>query len=505
MNIKECKIEIKNTIQAYLKKDEFGVYSIPVKHQRPILLMGPPGIGKTAIMEQIARESGIGLVSYTITHHTRQSAIGLPKIETRSFQGFDYSVTEYTMSEIIASVFEKMKNTGLKEGILFLDEINCVSETLAPTMLQFLQNKTFGNHSIPEGWIVVGAGNPPEYNRSVREFDIVTLDRVKRIELREDYNVWKEYAYIQKLHGSILSYLEIKKNNFYVIEMSVDGKQFVTARGWEDLSQILYAYEELHLPVTEEVVRGYLQHPKIAKDFANYYELYLKYRKDYQVQDILEGKAEEHLKKQLRTAGFDERLSVLSLLLDRLSSDFYESYQMGEYLKRLHTVLKEAKEYFANAYMEPEVIMTDVITQKEKEFEDKKTAGLLDRTQNKVWSQIILKLYYFKEQILLKRMKDNNQTFTYIKEEFDSLVQEYQNKVTETSNSLENAFVFLEDTFGESQELVVFLTELTGNFYSMHFIGEHGSEHYIKHNQSLLFSETKQELLKEIDELKKLS
>ena len=47
-----------------------------------------------------------------------------------------------------------------KEGILFIDEINCVSETLAPTMLQLLQNKQFGNHRIPDGWILVAAGNP---------------------------------------------------------------------------------------------------------------------------------------------------------------------------------------------------------------------------------------------------------------------------------------------------------------------------------------------------------
>ena len=64
-----------------------------------------------------------------------------------------------------------------KEGILFLDEINCVSETLAPSMLRFLQYKIFGRHRVPEGWIVVTAGNPPGYNRSVREFDIVTWDR----------------------------------------------------------------------------------------------------------------------------------------------------------------------------------------------------------------------------------------------------------------------------------------------------------------------------------------
>ena len=174
MNIKRAKQEIKDAVQAYLMKDEYGEYQIPAIHQRPILLMGPPGIGKTQIMEQISRECEIGLVAYTITHHTRQSAIGLPFIQTKIYGGKEYSVTEYTMSEIIAAVYEKIEQSGMKEGILFIDEINCVSETLAPTMLQFLQCKMFGNQSVPEGWIIVAAGNPPEYNKSVREFDVVT-------------------------------------------------------------------------------------------------------------------------------------------------------------------------------------------------------------------------------------------------------------------------------------------------------------------------------------------
>lgn len=176
MNIKRAKQEIKDSIQAYLLKNEYGEYEIPVIRQRPILLIGAPGIGKTQIMEQIARECKIGLVAYTITHHTRQSAIGLPFISRKEYDGEERAVTEYTMSEIVASVYEEMKKTGLKEGILFIDEINCVSETLAPAMLQFLQCKTFGSHAIPQGWIIVAAGNPPEYNRSVREFDLVTLD-----------------------------------------------------------------------------------------------------------------------------------------------------------------------------------------------------------------------------------------------------------------------------------------------------------------------------------------
>ena len=144
MNIKDAKEEIKNAMRAYFTKDKYGDYVISLEKQRPVFLMGPPGIGKTAIMEQIASELGVGLVSYSMTHHTRQSALGLPFIAKKTYGGKEYSVSEYTMSEIISSVYEMMESTGLKEGILFLDEINCVSETLAPSMLQFLQYKIFG-------------------------------------------------------------------------------------------------------------------------------------------------------------------------------------------------------------------------------------------------------------------------------------------------------------------------------------------------------------------------
>ncbi len=215
MNIKRAKQEIIDAVEAYLSKDEYGDWLIPRVRQRPILLLGAPGIGKTQIMEQAARECGVALVAYSITHHTRQSAIGLPFISKKQYGGQEYSVTEYTMSEIVASVYDKMEETGLSEGILFIDEINCVSKTLAPAMLQFLQCKTFGNHAIPEGWVIVAAGNPPEYNKSVRDFDVVTLDRVKKIPVEPDLDVWKEYAYKEGIHPAILSYLNLRNSYFY--------------------------------------------------------------------------------------------------------------------------------------------------------------------------------------------------------------------------------------------------------------------------------------------------
>ena len=87
--------------------------------------------------------------------------------------------------------------------------------------------------------MIVTAGNPPEYNKSVREFDVVTLDRIKRIDVQPDFEVWKEYAYEQGIHPAVISYLELRRKNFYRMENTVDGRIFATARGWEDLSRMI--------------------------------------------------------------------------------------------------------------------------------------------------------------------------------------------------------------------------------------------------------------------------
>ena len=321
MNIQQAKAQIKYAVEAYLTTDEYGEPAIPVERQRPIFLMGAPGIGKTDIMAQIAQELDIGLVAYSMTHHTRQSALGLPFIVEKEYGGERYSVSEYTMSEIIASIYDCMAATGVDRGILFLDEINCVSETLAPSMLQFLQYKTFGRHRVPQGWIIVTAGNPPEYNNSVREFDIVTWDRMKRIDVEPDYGVWKTYAAEKGVHPAVTSYLEIHPQDFYLIESTVDGKRFVTARGWVDLSDMMKLYERRGFPVDETLTRQYLQNDRVAKSFAMYCALFNKYRSDYQIEHILSGEVSDAIRQRAMNARFDERLSLLSMLLDGVGGD----------------------------------------------------------------------------------------------------------------------------------------------------------------------------------------
>ena len=500
MNIKRAKEEIKHTVQAYLQKDEFGNYKIPPVNQRPILLIGPPGIGKTAIMEQVARECQIGLVSYTITHHTRQSAIGLPFIEEKTFGGKEYHVTEYTMSEIIASVYEKIEQTGLKEGILFLDEINCVSETLAPTMLQFLQGKTFGNHKVPDGFIIVSAGNPPEYNRSVREFDIVTLDRVRKMEIEEDFSVFKEYGYRNGIHDAILSYLELKKENFYHIETTVDGKSFVTARGWEDLSRMMYLYEELELPIDEELIFQYLQYKKTAKDFASYYELYKKYKTEYRINDILNGSEKIEAFTKLQEANFDEKLSVISLFLGKLTEMFKKVDFMDQFVNDLFEKLTEIKEQLLSeeSVEKADTILLQYVQKKEEERVAKKKGGLLGKEAEKVALLVEKLLYDYVYRLKEKGILQKEEAMNVIREEFQKEIEKREAILEQAKEQLKIAFDFMEENFGQSQGMVIFLTELTANYYSMNYIREYGSEEYYRYHKDLLLSERKEELLREI-------
>lgn len=501
MNIKEAKIQIENAMKAYFTKDSFGNYRIPIERQRPIFLMGPPGIGKTAIMEQIASDLGVGLVSYSMTHHTRQSALGLPFIEKKMYGGKEYTVSEYTMSEIIASVYDMMEKTGLKEGILFLDEINCVSETLAPSMLQFLQYKIFGRHSVPEGWIVVTAGNPPEYNNSVREFDIVTWDRLKRIDVEPDYTVWKEYAYKKGVHASIISYLDIRKSDFYKIESTVDGKNFVTARGWSDLSDMIKLYEQLEIETDEKLIGQYLQNKKIAKDFAIYYDLFKKYKSDYQVDQILLGKATEEIKNRAKQAKFDERLSLLSLMLDGLGEDIREVYEKEKTL----TAIMEAIKNIRMELIRPKANGMDIFAGQMKKLEEKIEKGKISAAysdeQILIFRRALADLDEMRAVLMTETPEDSKKFFEVLKSEFEKRTKLLKKSADQTSKKISNAFKFCEEIFSDGQEILIFVTEMTINYYSAYFISRYGCKEYFKHNKELLFYERQKEIIRNIEML----
>ena len=501
MNIKQAKDYIENTVRLYLKKDEFCEYRIPVVRQRPIFLLGAPGIGKTAVMEQIAQDLSVALVSYSMTHHTRQSALGLPFISHREYEGMQYDVSEYTMSEIIASIYDVMKESGVREGILFLDEINCVSETLAPSMLQFLQYKVFGRHKVPDGWVIVTAGNPPEYNKSVREFDVVTMDRLKVLSVEADYRVWKEYAQERGLHTAILNFLELKKEYFYKIETTVNGRSYVTARGWEDLSEILTLYEEEGMKVDETLVEQYLRNDKIVREFTAYYDLFNKYKKEYQTEEILNGTRSEQTVERARIAAFDERLSLLGMLVDKMMSEIRENMETSDYLSDLFTGLKAIKNAAEKQTKGEKSVTVEEMLEKQadarkKQMEASLKAGNLSETEKRKNNRIVRFLEEAKKELYLDGQKDALDAFAKVKAKFEKELSEMKTETMKIKARLENLFSFVEEAFAEGNEMLILVTELTVNHNSARFISRFGCDAYQKHNENLMLTE-RQTLLKE--------
>lgn len=501
MNINTAKEDIKNTIKIYLKKDEFGDYRIPVVRQRPIFLLGAPGIGKTAIMEQIAAELGIALVSYSMTHHTRQSALGLPFIKEKSYGDMKYDVSEYTMSEIIASIYETMEQSGVREGILFLDEINCVSETLAPSMLQFLQYKVFGKHAVPEGWVIVTAGNPPMYNKSVREFDVVTMDRLKVIEVEADYETWKQYALDRNINPSITSFLEIKKEFFYHMETTPKGRSYVTARGWEDLSEIITLYEEEGLTVDESVVDQYLRNDTVVKEFCAYYDLYQKYKHDYKVDEILAGHISELAVEKAKKAPFDERLSLIGMLLDKVQTEIKEVIGTSDYLTELMTPLRALKGAASEGDKNIADILKLQIEGREKQIENMARANSLtkqDRLKNK---RIIRFLNEMLKELLAEGKTSGEEAFNLVKKKFDRNVVDMKQNVAVLSSKLHYMFEFVWTSFGEGNEMLILVTELTAGKYSSRYISTYGCEDYHKYNKLLMITERQNDMKESIRQL----
>ena len=496
MNINQAKEYIKNSIKIYLKKDEFGDYRIPVVRQRPIFLLGAPGIGKTAIMEQIAEEMGIALVSYSMTHHTRQSALGLPFIKEKCYGNRKYDVSEYTMSEIISTIYETMEESGVREGILFLDEINCVSETLAPSMLQFLQYKVFGKHQVPEGWIIVTAGNPPEYNKSVREFDVVTMDRLKVLSVEADFATWKSYAQDKGVLGCILSFLEIKKEFFYLMETTVKGRSYVTARGWEDLSDIILMYEEEGLKVDEALVGQYINNEKVVKEFCAYYDLYNKYKKDYRIEDILRGNVAEATFEKVRNATFDERLSLVSMLLDNVLVAMKDVVCTSDFLNALMPPLRAVKEA-SDVYD----ILDTQIEGRKKLMKNLERANSLSATEKRKHNRVLRFMQDIKKHLMEKGVSDKEVAFEHISKEFNEQVADMKDSVSKTDGMLHNLFEFTVKAFGEEKELLILVTELTAGETSSRYIGMFGCEDYNQYSDKLMVSKRREDIREAISKL----
>ncbi len=277
---------------------------------------------------------------------------------------------------------------------------------------------------------------------------------------------------------------------------SVHGKNFVTARGWDDLSHIIRLYEKNGFPVRQMLVSQYLQDEKTSREFTSYYALFQKYKSDYQVDRILSSKGTDEIKSRAKAAQFDERLSLISLILEKLFGETKEVMENLQMLTELRTTLRELRVLMAGSSKSPGDNIDAMITGIEKKTRDGKASGSLSKEGADRNRSIMSHLSDIKETVIDEQ--DSTKAFKRVNDEYKKIVERYESQAESVKKRMDNAFEFLEAVFPEGQEMLIFITELTINSYCARFISEFGSEGYFKHNKELLFYERQKEIISQL-------
>ena len=300
----------------------------------------------------------------------------------------------------------------------------------------------------------------------------------------------------------------MKKNDFYRVETNVGGKSYVTARGWEDLSAMMLLCEEEGIVVDETLVAQYLHNDKIVREFTAYYELYNKYKKDYKVEEILEGTNSAQVVERARIAKFDERLSLLGMLLDKLESEMKENLEKSDYLTELMKLLKAIRLSYEKKQEKDTELFLDISSMLQVQVENREkiicsmtNAGTLSNEEKRKHRAIIRFLTEQEKALRLQSNADSTKAFGLLKAAFDTETMQLKEENSRIQKRLHNLFVFSETAFMDGNEVLVLVTELTVNAYSARFIALYGSEDYHRHNEDLMLHERQDDIMKEINAL----
>ena len=236
--------------------------------------------------------------------------------------------------------------------------------------------------------------------------------------------------------------------------------------------------------------------------------LYNKYKTDYAVEDLLQGKWTPITLGKIRNASLDEHLSIVGLLNGKLSQLFADCYFMDAYVTKLYGYMTEYRDKPSGNDSGIQFIKRQKMI-----FRLQKNHELLTKNEEKVFIRTV----DFLEKLWIElrgetgsedKTVDNKaveisekDTYEQAKTAFAEVADSLETQIEYTSQTLQNVFDFMEAAFGDSQEMVAFITELNANYYSLWFIRENGSDQYYRHNKGLLFDDRQKLILGQMEEL----
>lgn len=191
---------------------------------RPVFIWGAPGIGKSAIVEEFATELGLPCVSLLGSQLAPEDIIGVPQIRDGK------------------SVFCPPKNIARDEPYcLFLDELNACSYEVQKSFYSLILERRVGEYHLPEGSIVIGAGNRSQDNAITKSMSSALVNRMFHVELRADSRIWLEWAAQNGIHPYVYDYICSRPEQLWSQPPKTE-EPFSTPRSWHMLSDAIRSF-----------------------------------------------------------------------------------------------------------------------------------------------------------------------------------------------------------------------------------------------------------------------
>ena len=228
-----------------------------IVNQRPVLLRGGAGCGKSSIIAQIASENDLELMDLRLPLLDATDLRGLPSIDNKA------GLAKWLPPDFLPSDPDSV-------GILFLDELTSAAPMVQVAAFQLVLDRAIGNYKLPDGWAIVAAGNRVQDKSVVFKMPKPLANRFIHLNLDVDLNQWKQWAYTANIAPSIIGFLSFKEEYLYKDPKSEDDA-FPTPRTWEFSNEVisweLSEHEERETligTVGEGAAREYLAYKNIV-------------------------------------------------------------------------------------------------------------------------------------------------------------------------------------------------------------------------------------------------
>ncbi len=195
-----------------------------VKEQIPMFIWGPPGIGKSSIVKQIAEANEYEFIDLRLSLMDPTDLKGIPFYDKDEHQAL-WAPPSFLPRE--------------GKGILFLDELNSAPPAVQASAYQLILDRKVGEYTLPEGWAIVAAGNREGDRGVVYRMPSPLANRFVHLEMDVSVEDWRDWAYESGVDERVIAYIGYKSDDLFSFDPTLNEKSFATPRSWEFVSSLM--------------------------------------------------------------------------------------------------------------------------------------------------------------------------------------------------------------------------------------------------------------------------